>query len=90
MNIKNEIKVLCDTLRITETELGKELGVTFETINHWKNGRKNIDNSNLEKLHSFAYSKGIKFNTIYEQIAMEIMLFYFMEQKRHFQCLLIL
>ena len=71
MNIKNEIKVLCDTLRITETELGKELGVTFETINHWKNGRKNIDNSNLEKLHSFAYSKVIKFNAIYEQLLKE-------------------
>ena len=47
MNIKNEIKVLCDTLRITETELGKELGVTFETINHWKNGRKNIDKTDI-------------------------------------------
>jgi len=61
MNIKNEIIVLCDTLKVTETELGKELGVTYETINHWKNGRKNIDISNLEKLYSFAYLKGIKF-----------------------------
>ena len=36
MNIKNEIKVLCDTLRITETELGKELGVTFKRRLQWK------------------------------------------------------
>ena len=36
-----------------------------------QHGRKNIDNSNLEKLHSFAYSKGIKFNTIYEQLLKE-------------------
>jgi len=71
MNIKNEIIVLCDTLKVTETELGKELGVTYETINHWKNGRKNIDISNLEKLYSFAYLKGIKFNNIYEQLLKE-------------------
>ncbi len=32
--------------------------VTYETINHWKNGRKNIDSSNLEKLYSYAYLKG--------------------------------
>jgi len=71
MNIKNEIIVLCDTLKVTETELGKELGVTYETINHWKNGRKNIDISNLEKLYSLAYLKGIKFNNIYEQLIKE-------------------
>ena len=32
MNIKNEIKVLCDTLRITETELAKELGESKNQI----------------------------------------------------------
>lgn len=59
MNVRNEIYVLCNTLRITETELGIELGVTYETINNWKNGRKNIDVSNKEKLYSYAFSKKI-------------------------------
>lgn len=71
MNVKNEIIVICETLKMTETELAKELGVTYETINHWKNNRKRIDSSNLEKLYSFAYSKGIKFNNIYEQLIKE-------------------
>ena len=71
MNIKNEIYVLCDTLRMTEVELAKELGVTYETINNWKNERKNIDNSNLEKLYSYAFSQGIYFNNIYEQLIKE-------------------
>ena len=34
MNVKNEIAVLCNTLKITEVELAKELGITFETINN--------------------------------------------------------
>lgn len=71
MNVKNETYVLCNTLRITETELGKELGVTYETINNWKNGRKNIDASNNEKLYSYAFSKKINFNNIYEQLIKE-------------------
>ena len=71
MNVKNEIIVLCEILKMTETELAKELGVTYETVNHWKNQRKEIDESNLEKLYSYAYSKGIKFNNIYEQLFKE-------------------
>ena len=68
MNVKNEINVLCETLKMTETELAKEIGVTYETINCWKNEKKRIDGSNLEKLYSYAYSKWIKFNNIYEQL----------------------
>ena len=34
MNVRNEIIVLCDALKITETELAKKIGVTYETINH--------------------------------------------------------
>lgn len=71
MNVKNEILVLCETLKMTETELANELGVTYETVNHWKNERKIIDVSNLEKLYSYAFSKGIKFNNIYEQLIKE-------------------
>ena len=71
MNIKNEIYVLCHTLKVTETELGEELGVTYETINNRKSGRKNIDMSNKEKLYSYAFSKGINFNNIYEQLIKE-------------------
>lgn len=71
MNILNEIKVICETLQMTETELAKELGVTYESINHWKNERKKIDESNLEKLYSYAFLNGVRFNNIYEQLIKE-------------------
>ncbi len=71
MNVAKEIKVICETLNLTETELAKELGVAFETVNNWSNNRKVIDPDNLEKLYSYAYDKGIKFNNIYEQFYKE-------------------
>lgn len=71
MDVNKEIIVLCDTLKMTETQLGKELKVTYKTISHWKSGRKIINSNNLEKLYSYAYSKGINFNNIYEQLIKE-------------------
>ncbi len=71
MDISKEIIIICETLSLTETELAKDLNVTFETINRWKNNQKTIDLANLEKLYSYSYSKGIKFNNIYEQFYKE-------------------
>ncbi|MDY6430757.1 MAG: DUF3990 domain-containing protein [Bacilli bacterium] len=71
MDLKKEILVLCQTLNLTEKELGNEIGVSFETINNWKNNRKDIDPTNLENFYSYAYSKGIKFNLIFEQLLVE-------------------
>lgn len=71
MDFSKEITVLCETLNLTETELAKELGVTYETVNKWKNHKRNIELSNQEKMYSYAYSKGIKFNSIYEQLYKE-------------------
>lgn len=71
MGVSKEIKMICTILKINEAKLAFELGVTFETVNHWKNNRKEIDESNLEKLYSFAYNNGIKFNNIYEQLYKE-------------------
>ena len=71
MDVSKEIKLLCNVLNFTETELGNELNVTYETVNNWKNNRKVIDSSNLEKLYSFAFKKGIRFNNIYEQLLKE-------------------
>ncbi len=71
MNVCNEIIVICETLKLSETELANEIGVSYETINNWKNNKKKIDVANLEKLYSYAYTKGIKFNNIYEQIYKE-------------------
>lgn len=71
MDVSKEIKVICESLNLSETELAKELGVSSLSVNNWKNKRKTIDKSNIEKLYSYAYSKGIRFNTIYEQFYKE-------------------
>lgn len=71
MDVSKEIKLLCNVLNLTETELGKEIGVSYETVNNWKNNRKKIDISNIEKLYSFAFNKGIRINNIYEQLLKE-------------------
>lgn len=71
MNVSKEIQLLCNVLNLTETELGSELGVSYETVNNWKHNRKNIDDSNLEKLYCYAYNKDIKINNIYEQLLKE-------------------
>ena len=71
MDVSKEINIICGTLNFSETELAKELGVTFQTVNRWKNNKKSIDLSNLEKLYSYSYLKGIKFNNIYEQFYKE-------------------
>lgn len=71
MNVSKEIKLLCNVLNLTETELGNELGVSYRTVNNWIHNRKHIDLSNLEKLYSFAFTKGIRINSIYEQLLRE-------------------
>lgn len=71
MDVSKEIKVICETLKLNETELAKELGTSYESVNNWKNNRNIIDVFNLEKLYSYAFGKGIKFNNIYEQFYKE-------------------
>ena len=71
MDVSKEIIVLCETLNLTEKELGSELGVTYESVNNWKHNRKTIDEINIERLYSYAYKQDIKFNLIYEQLLVE-------------------
>ncbi len=71
MEVRKEISLICEVLKMTEQELADILDVTYETINNWKNNRKIIDSTNLEKLYSFAYKNGIRFNKIYEQFYKE-------------------
>ena len=71
MNLTNEITIISEVLQINESDLSEKLGVSLETINNWKFGRKGIGNANLEKVYSFAYDNGIVLNNIYEQLLKE-------------------
>ncbi len=59
MDVSKEIKAICEILDLNESELAEELDVTTERANGWKSNQKKIDDSNLEKLYSYAYGKGI-------------------------------
>lgn len=71
MDVSKEIKAICEILNLNESELAEELDVATESVNGWKSNRKKIDDSNLEKLYSYAYGKGIRLNNIYEQLYKE-------------------
>ncbi len=71
MDVSKEIEAICEILDLNESELAEQLDVTTESVNGWKSNRKKIDDSNLEKLYSYAYGKGIRLNNIYEQLYKE-------------------
>ena len=61
MKVGNEIKVIRELLKLTQTELANELNVTYEAVNRWENEKTEIEGYNLEKLYNFAYNKnGLK------------------------------
>lgn len=71
MIISKEIKILRELLGKTQFELANEIGVTFETINRWELDKNDIEESNIEKIYDYAFSKRIYFNKIYEQFLIE-------------------
>ncbi len=71
MNLTNEIVIISEVLQLNESDLSNKLGVSLETINNWKFGRKGIGLQNLEKVYSYAYDNGICLNKIYEQLLKE-------------------
>lgn len=68
MKVENEIKVIRELLKLTQTELANELNVAYEVVNRWENGKTEIEGYNLENLYNFAYSKKIFINKMYEEI----------------------
>ncbi len=71
MNVRNEIRLLTEVLDISEQQLAAELGLSFETLNSWKNSRKDVEPANVERIYDYAWDKGIRFNRIYEQLLKE-------------------
>lgn len=71
MDAKKDVWVLRNLLNLTQSELAKELDVSYETINRWELGKNEIEPYNLEKIYSFAFRKKIYLNQIYEQLLKE-------------------
>ncbi|MCR5741209.1 MAG: DUF3990 domain-containing protein [Gammaproteobacteria bacterium] len=71
MNVSKELLVIRELLNLTQEELAKKLDVSFETINRWELEKHDVEIRNVERIYSFAYSKGIYLNSIYEQLLVE-------------------
>ena len=71
MNVSKELLVIRELLNLTQEELARKLDVSFETINRWEKEKHDVEKRNIEKIYSFAYSKGIYLNSIYEQLLLE-------------------
>ena len=71
MNLTNDISIICGVLQLSEAEFAKKLGVSIETIDNWKKGINEPSAANLEKFYSFAYSRKMNLNNVYEQLFKE-------------------
>ena len=47
-------------LILTQRELAKELGVSYDTVNSWEQGRRNVGVASEIKIREFCKKKGIK------------------------------
>lgn len=71
MVFNNEITLLRELLSLSQEELASQLDVAFETINRWESGKNEIEDRNIKKIYSYAYSKKIYFNLIFEEFLKE-------------------
>ena len=71
MNVVKELIIIRELLGITQEELAKKLGVSFETINRWEKDKNEIEIKNINKLYSFAFENKIYINSIYELLFLE-------------------
>lgn len=71
MNVVKELIIIRELLGITQEELAKKIGVSFETINRWEKDKNEIEIKNTNKLYNFAFEKKIYINSIYELLFLE-------------------
>ena len=71
MNVVKELIIIRELLGITQEELAKKIGVSFETINRWEKDKNEIEIKNNNKLYNFAFENKIYINSIYELLFLE-------------------
>lgn len=61
MEFKDKVKFVRQKLLLSQTDLAKEIGVAFTTINRWENGLRTPTFVLQRKFSAFCESKNIKF-----------------------------
>ena len=68
MKIDKEIKIIRELLGLTQQELAKEIGTSYEVINRWESGLVDAEDYNINLVYSYAHKKKIYLNVIREQM----------------------
>lgn len=66
-----DCRLIRNTLGLTQQQLAAALGVEYPTISLWENGKMTPSFSSLDRLYSFAYSKGFNLSETKGQFYLE-------------------
>ncbi len=69
MSYSEEIKKIRQKCFLSQEALGRELGVSFSSINRWENGKNKPNMSAMKKIKELCISQGIDFKPLEEQWA---------------------
>lgn len=64
MNFADKVKNVRAKLLISQTELAKKIGVSFETINRWETGKLQPSFLNEKRFEAFCETEKINFKEI--------------------------
>lgn len=67
-SITKDIQFIKEMLMLNESDFSKAVGIPRSTLNNWAKNRTDISLSQLERVYSFAYEKGLRINDTKQQI----------------------
>ena len=62
--VKEDSKLIREILNITQSDLASAIGVSRNVVVFCENGKTNMGLANMERLYSYAFSKGVHLNKI--------------------------
>lgn len=64
MTCSEEIKKIRQKCFLSQEDLGRELGVSFSSINRWESGKTKPNMSAMKKIKEFCETQGIDFSAL--------------------------
>lgn len=67
MSYSDEIKKICKKCFLSQEAFGREIKVSFSSINRWESGKSKPNMTAMKKLKDFCYIHDIDFTVLEEQ-----------------------
>lgn len=67
MTYSDEIKKIRQKCFLSQESFGRELGVSFSSINRWEGGKTKPNMSAMKKIKEFCENQGIDFKSLEEE-----------------------